>query len=508
VLALICCLAAGELSPAWIHQVAARDLQSVHAECVRAGLPDARPYTRYLSLHGIPDAERRQFRVALDLALNGVSIRGDLYHPRLVGGGLLVRLDLRPLGWDKFNRAVELDKLERLGVKLDFKSDRDKQFYLDIWETIGFFEPYFVASECYRRGWLNPVVVDAVERVAHTRKLVAAAHWLYPRLLLERQDGGFYSQLLVLPPKLADLEKRLGVFRAFADVDLRAKHGAAIVKSASVAYNPREVQFLGSMTGHDQRWYSLTHDFLKVDRADKDVRESPAGTSKPDASEVLFTIPNGLMGGYLANGQGVQVAFAPQQVAEDQRPTVEGRYYSPTKTVVNVFKCFDCHMENRGLLGLDDNARKLIVPPRLDTGYFVVDRDPVRAAREVQRIEEFYRPKIREQMDLYRASLEARVEELTGQDCLAASRNELKWYDRFTPVYAAELVWPQQASREMAYPEQGARALWKAASDTDKASQLGILAGGQPITRIRWEQFVGKALERDVFYWDRIKVHP
>jgi hypothetical protein len=528
-----------DLPPYQIHQIAASDLRAVAAE--------ARPYTRYLSLHGIPDAERDSFCTALDLALNGTSIRGDLYRPRRVGGGLLVRLDLRGLGWDRFSREVELDKLDKLGVKLEFKTERDKQFYMDIWETIGYHEPYFVASDKYRRGWLNPTLVDTFERVAHTRKLVVAAHWLFPRLLLERQDGGFYSQLLVHPPTLADLEKRYGVFRQFIDQDVRAKHGAAVVKSF-VSYNPREIQYLAGGTGNDLAYFSLTNDYLKSDRADKDPRETPAGRSNPDAHEVLFSLANGLQAGYLANGQGVQAAFAPQQVAEDQRPAVEGRYYCPTKTVVSYVKCIDCHWENRGQLGFADRVIRLINPPRRDTGYLVVDYDPKAAAREVRLIDEFYREGLPRKQDLYRDSLEAKVKELTGQDCLTASRNLLKWYDRLTPVYAAEPVTPEIARREMGYPEIGARAMWMAASvqgrgkpmpplkdyaatvvyqalsplrgdspavayaaagayRLDGTDPLGFLAAGEPLTRLRWDQVVGDALSQDIFFWDRIPVN-
>jgi hypothetical protein len=542
VLALLCFgLVAADLPPYAIHQIAASDLRAVAAE--------ARPYTRYLSLHGIPDAERDSFCVALDLALNGASIRGDLYRPRRVGGGLLVRLDLRGLGWDRFSREVELDKLAKLGVKLEFKTERDKQFYIDIWETIGYYEPYFVATDAYRRGWLNPAVVDAVEKVAHTRKLVVAAHWLYPRLLLERQDGGLYSQLLINPPVEKDFEARWGVFRRFADVDLRAKHGAAVPKSLSVAYSPREVQFLASSTGHDQQWYSLTLDFNRINDPNKDPRERPAGNAKHDAREVLFSLANGLMGGALFNGEGKQVAFAPQQIAEDQREAVPGRYYSPTKTVFTYAKCLDCHGESRGLIAVDDNAIKLIAPTRLDTGYLVVDYDPVKAARETARIEEFYRKDLRDKLDLYRTSYEKRVTELTGKDVLEATRNLLRWYDRYTPVYASAMVTPEVAAREMGYPDVAARAMWKAASvqgsygkpspsvkdyaatvvyralsplrggepgtvqahtgdyQLQGTNQLGFLAAGQPITREAWERVVGDALSQDLFPWDRIPVN-
>jgi hypothetical protein len=538
-LALLCLgLVAADLPPFAIHQIAASDMRAVPAE--------ARPYTRYLSLHGIPEAERDQFCTALDLALNGTSIRGDLYRPRRVGGGLLVRLDLRGLGWDRFSREVELDKLEKLGVKLEFKTDRDRRFYEDVWEFIGYFEPYFVATDAYRRGWLNPAIVDAAEKVAHTRKLVVAAHWLYPRLLLERQDGGLYSQLLINPPVEKDFEKRWGVFRQFDDADLRAKHGAVVVKS-KVAYHPRELQFLGSNSGHDQQWYSLTLDYSKGDRADKDPRETPAGRSKHDAREVLYSLPNGLMGGALFNGAGNQQAFAPQNVAEDQRETIPDIYYSPTKTVFTYAKCIDCHGESRGLIGFDDNAIKLIYPPRQDTGYLVINYDPKVAARDSQQIMEFFRDGVRKKVDLYRTSYEARVKELTGQDVLAATRNLLRWYDRTTPAYATELVTPEQAAREMGYPQFAARAMWKAASvqgsgkplpnlkdyasavvyralaplhgrtpgveysvvaDTQLqgSSQLGFLAAGQSVTRVRFEQEVGDGLAQDIFSWDRVPV--
>jgi hypothetical protein len=539
-LSLLALIAAdATLPPYTIHQIAASDLRAVPAE--------ARPYTRYLSLHGVPDGDRDSFCTALDLALNGVSIRGDLYRPRRVGGGLLVRLDLRGLGWDRFSREVELDKLDKLGVRLDFKTDRDKQFYADIWEFIGYFEPYFVASDKYRRGWLNPVLVATFEKVAHTRKLVVAAHWLYPRLLLERADGGFYSQLLINPPVEADYEKRWGVFRQFLDNDIRAKHGAAVIKS-EVAYHPREIQFFASSTGHDQQWYAKTLDFDKGDRAEQDPRESPAGTGRPAASEVLHSMANGLMGGSLWNGQGRQQAFAPQQVAEDQRRSTGDRYHSPTRTVVNFVKCIDCHLESSGMIGFDDNVIRLINPPRRDTGYLVVDYDPAIAAREAQRILEFYRKGLGIKLGLYRASYEARVKELTGQDCLAASRNLLKWYDRLTPAYSAELVTSEVAWREMGYPAAAARAMWKAASvqgtgkplysskdlgtrifyqalspvregppdvtyslfdahRLDGTDPLGMLAAGEPLIRIRWDQIVGDALAQDRFPWDDIPVH-
>jgi hypothetical protein len=529
-----------DLPPYQIHRIAASDLRAVRAE--------DRPYTRYASRHGISDAEWVSFQGAYDLAANGASIRGDLYRPKIVGGGLLIRMDLRALGWDKFSRQIELDKLEKLGVKLNFKSDRDKNFYLDIWETIGYDEPYFVATDAYRRGWLNPAVVDAVEKVAYTRKLVVAAHWLYPRLLLERNKGGFYSQLLILPPTKADLEKRLGVFRQFADVDLRAVHGAAVRKSLFVSHNPREAQFFGSGTGWDQQWYSQTLDYLKSDRKEKDPFQSPAGTSEPDAFEVLFTTPNGLIGAYLANKQGNQAFFAPQDVAEDLRETNPAVYHSPTKTIFTPGKCWDCHGENRGMIALNDGVTRLINPPRLDTGYLVLAYDPKVAAREAQRMEEFYRGNLRDKLDLYRTSYEARVKELTGQDVLAATRNLMRWYDRYTPAYVAELVTPEIAHREMGYPQFAARAMWKAASiqgrgkpapppkdylaqfvyqataplrDSTPAiglglfadhpvqgtDQLGFLAGGEPITRLQFDQVVGDALSQDIFSWDKIPVH-
>lgn len=493
-------------SLATIHAIAYADLtHSAVVDGVRRYNvpPEQRPYTRYLSMHAVPEEDRAGFLTALKFVLNGASIRGEFHLPRPIAGGRLLRLNLRELGWDRFSREVELEKLDKLGVKsLTFKSDRDKQFYIDLWETFGFSEPFFVADGQYgvphRRGWIDPRIAAEARREALTEKLVISASWLLPRLLLEDADGGFYSRALILPPKEEDLYKRLGVSLQFADLDPRGKHGAAVIRSV-VAYRPREIQFLASSTGYDQHYLTRTRDFNSGDRAEKDVRESPAGTSKHDASEILFSLMNGLQGGYLANGRGEQQTFAPQQVAEDQRESDPHIYHSPTKTVFNYGKCTDCHLENRSLLGFDDNTIRLIVPPRLDTGYVVLDKDPKKAALETVRIEEFYRSGLREKIELYRTSYENRVKSLTGMGSLEASRLMLRAYDAFTPAYASVLVTPEQAAREMAVAPEGARALWKASGE----NQLNFLAAGQPITRQRWEQTLGAGLRKDVYSWDR-----
>lgn len=458
------------------------------AHAVFAVRPEKRATARYLSLHGFSEADRPRAMIALNMAVNGASFGGEVVRLEAVEG-LLVPVDLDSLRWSKFLREAELDRLEKLGVKFAFKKASDKEFFADIWETLAFHEPFFRPEYHPLAPW--------VSKFSHSRMFILSAHWLFPKLMLERQDGGFYSQLLLLPPVEKDLYKRLGVPIEFAEIEPRGIHGAAVVKSASVAYNPRELQFLPSGTGYDLSWLARTKDFIKADRRDKDVRQSPANTAVHDGREVLFSLPNGFEGGYLANGAGAQVNLVPQAIAEDQRDvlvTAGARRpdYSRTKSVVNFVKCIDCHGESEGLIGFDDNIIRLIVPKRLDTGYLVnvKDYDDKAAHAEIERIEEFYRKGLPSKLAAYRASYAAQVRACTGLSVLEATRIVVQFYDRFTEVYAADLVTPEQAASEMAYPIEIARALWLASGD----DQLGFLAGGQPITRIQWHLSVGKAL--------------
>lgn len=486
---------AAEPSLATLHEIAVLDLRTrVKAE--------DRPYTRHVSLHALAGPERDDFTTAWKLGTNGASIRGAFAFPTPIAGGRLLRFDLRGLGWDRFSREIELEKLEQLGVEFAFKSDRDREFFLDIWEFMGYFEPYFVADGANGtrlRGWLNPPAVAEAKALGRTDKQVIAAHWLLPRLLTERKYGGFYSQLLLLPAREADLEKRLGVFGAFVKVDPRAIHGAAVPKSNGVAHNPREVQFLNASSGYDVAAYMRTRDVAANDRAAKDVRESPAGTVAHDATEIIFTLPNGTHGAWLGNGKGEQQALAPQEVAEDTRPTDPDVYYSPTKSVFSPGKCWDCHGQQRGVLGFQDGGIRLINPPRRDTGYLVIDHDPKRLAKETQRIEEFYRAGLAEKAALIRDSYDARIRACTGLPALDATRVLLRNYDRFATAFVANLVAPDQAAREYALPIEAARALWKAASEDPEAgaSQLGFLAAGESVSRLRWEQTLGAGLRKD-----------
>lgn len=463
--------------------------------------PEDRPVTRYASLHAIDETERSDFLKALALAINGAQFGGDLVKLRVIAGGRLIRLNLRDLRWDAFSREVELDKLARLGVRFVPAGQALNPRFVDIWEGMAAAEPFF---DLYR-GTLPPQLVADVARESHSAKFIISAHWLYPRLMLERQDGGFYSFLLLLPDTEAQLYKRLGVDLKFADTVDRAKHGAVVVKSASVAYNPREIQLLQGQTGFDYFGVWRTLDFLKVDGRQNDVRQSPADRAVHDGREILFPLPNGLMGGYLANGPKLgqkQVNIVPQQIAEDQRTHPEGAIYSRTKSVVNPFRCWDCHGESQGIIGFDDNIIKLIAPGRRDTAFTVTTNgtyDAQAAQAEATRIEEFFRAGLARKAALHRASYDARVRECTGLGTFEATRLLVKYHEKYTAVYASELVTPLTAARETGYPLPVARVLWKLARDNHDPhlpnDQLGFLAAGEPITRVQWEKNVGAAFK-------------
>jgi hypothetical protein len=463
--------------------------------------PEDRQFTRYASLHGVDETVRADFLKAWDLAKNKAHFQGGLIKSRLIAGGRLIRLNTRELGWDKYTRQADIDKLATLGVKFRDDGKPLNRSFVDIWEGLSYAEPFFDLDLLN----VDPALVKRFRDESRSYKPILSAHWIYPRLMLEQQDGGVYSFLLLLPDTEAQLYKRLGADQTFADTIDTAKHGAVVVKSASVAYNPREIQLIQTQTGYDTFGLWRTLDFAKVDRKEKDVRQSPGGKAVHDGREILFPLPNGLLGSYLANGPAAgqkQVNIVPQAIAEDQRLHNEDVVYSQTKSVVNSFKCWDCHGESRGIIGFGDNVIKLIVPDRLDTGYTVRTAGPhdaKEAEAEARRIELFFRDGLVKKAALHRDSYDARVKECTGLGTFEATRLLVRFFEKYTPVYASELVTPLQAAKEMGYPLPVARVLWLAASDPrlydPPNDQMGILAGGEPITRIMWELNVKAAFK-------------
>lgn len=462
--------------------------------------PVSRPTTRYASLRAVPVEQRKDFLNAFVFALNSTSTASQFFRPTVIGD--LVRIDLAALGWDRDFRAEELTRLEAEGVTFTFANVSVKTRFLDIWEDFGAADPYY-------RGCIDPVAVEASRVLAESNKLLLRADWLFPRILLEAKDGGYYSQLLLLPTKEADLYKRFGENIATIERFNQLRHGGAIVGPSIVALHNRELQEIPSNFGYDFKYIWRTFDFAKdADDPTKNVFRSLAGTAVHDGREVIGTLPNGLHWYYLSDGKGVQANVVPQNIALDQR----NKRGINNPNVINAIKCMDCHGPVSGIYPFQDNVRGAVISPEIALAVIAKDKDvrtefvPVlgpptsdgrprvqlrfentlanvfRAAvtNKVKDLEEYYLSDLGTHIGQQQESYGRRVLACNGLSPVENAANVVSSYNR----YHEDLVDPTQAARELGTDLNTAIHCFRQSGNQD----LMLLSNGLNIRRVVWEK--------------------
>jgi hypothetical protein len=439
-----------------------------------ARVPPARRYhTRYLSLAAVPAADRPDFIKAITFTLNSLSFRTTLYKPLEIPGGLL-RIDLTGLEWDREARARRLNLLEKQGVKFP-----DRKKLEDVWELIAAADPYYFANQDQGkgqlfRGWIDPLAEQKLREVSYSSKAVLRADWLLAKLWVEKKFGGFYSRVLLLPATENELYKVLAVDIARVDSEVKLKRGAAVVDSDAVARFNREVQLVPGAFG-EVPFVWRTLDFSNEDSDDRDVTRTFAGKAKHDGREIIFSLPNGLHGYYLADGKGNQAAVVPQDIALDRRPDPEIR----ERNVLNGYKCLDCHGGHDGIWPFSDKVSELAV--RRGIGLAVVSHGKGHRP-ELARddLEEYYLAGLARQV---RSQTESYAEKVKACNGLGGGPNAalvVRHFDR----YAWDLVTTAQAAREVGLPPDEARALFRASGVPEGVR----LSEGDSVRRGPWER--------------------
>jgi hypothetical protein len=462
--------------------------------------PEKRRVTRYLSLHAVPADERWKFVQALDFAVNSVSFRSQIVHPALVDADrLLYRVDLQSLGWDIESRRARIARLKLSGV--DFKlAGEAERLFADVWEAFARDDPYFKVSQVdgkgkLVRGWLEPVLEERTRRETYSSSFILRADWLLPRLLLEKQQGGYYSAVLMLPGNEADLYRYVGVDSKFVDRDPQLKVGGATLGPSIVALHNRELQLRPNLYGYDEKAFWVTFDVLNDADKARNVLETFGGKIKHDGREVIFTLPNGLHAYSLFDGAGKQVAVVPQAIALDMRP----KSLSRDRNVLNAIACISCHGPVAGIQPFVDPVRKGILDAEI--GLAVVTNDKRRFVEVTEDLEAYYRLAekggIERDVTRQQESYARRVLAVNELDPKTNAERVMDWFNR----YIHDLVTPEMAAADMGLPVAEARALWR----TSGNSQLVALSGsGSPaIRRAGWEGGAyGVAMREQTFYWE------
>jgi hypothetical protein len=465
--------------------------------------PADRRYTRYLSLHTIEPAQRETMRKVLDFSTNATSWRSEFSHVEPVSD-TLVKIDLRRYAWDFPSRSRRLAELERRGVKFDFKDTEERRFATDPWEQLARLDPYFESAHYdsgghYVAGWIDRDKVNAARQVSYSLKPVLRADWIVSKLLTERSFGGIYSNLMLFPTKESDFYKAFLIDVDAVQRDNQLLHGGAVLKSAGVALNPRELQLLPSPYGKggvSYLWRTLDVDVdarsVKNDQGGVDIKnpiEGLRGTFVHVGRESLGTNPNGLQWTQLYNnsskktgGTGDRVEVVPENIAQVFTPVLPPR----DTRVYNSVKCLECHLS--GVKDFEDVIRKMFLNKQAVLQ--AKAKDPYAAAALAEALDEYYASDlgqtIHAQQDAYNARLKAACG-MNGQETATSVVGAVE-------VWLHDPVSPQQMAVDMGENIDFARLAWMAGS-VDYVSQ-GVQYKGNPQLTA---PLTGESLSRGIY---------
>ncbi|MCM2370023.1 c-type cytochrome domain-containing protein [Aporhodopirellula aestuarii] len=152
-----------------------------------------------------------------------------------------------------------------------------------------------------------------------------------------------YNDLMQLPRHLDQLEKQLGVDSRANIRDGIAQRGAVAV--SGVSHNNRAMERHPS--NHGSYWKSIDYASSKG----RDNLFADPINLHGAGGEMIFSLPNGLQGYYLATGDGLRLDAAPTTIVTDK--------FSEDKNVRNGLSCIRCH--DRGMKPFRDDVRVSVI---------------------------------------------------------------------------------------------------------------------------------------------------
>jgi hypothetical protein len=280
-----------------------------------------RPFLRYLTLANLydikatdgpieSDSSMETYRAAVTKLVNCLSTSTRITVPAAVDPArTLFRLDLR-----------------------DYEMTPEK------WEGIVKFYPYGIVGA-------SAQLENRIRTITHSQQACLRADWF----VFATSQPPLYNDILHLPATERELERKFGLdtlanLRAFRAI-------RAAISPSGVSFTNRLIERheIGSHSGGYWKNYDFKRDHLG-DR--QDLSRAPLGpieaglTQNPklafahDGCEIIFQLPNGLIGGYLSNADGKRLNRAPTELVQDKTHTARG-----DSAIINGISCIVCHSD-------------------------------------------------------------------------------------------------------------------------------------------------------------------
>jgi serine/threonine-protein kinase len=432
----------GPLGAEYVLQSILNDVRQLPAE--------QRRFVRYFSLVHVLNAgttkeELDQYRDALAKAVNHLSWKAELVRPYAVEPTRTVfRVDIRDLGWDRrpYRKVVD-------GKPGDASP-------INLWDLVLLEYPYgliYERTDAYSALFRDYLVPAAqVRPVAYVR-----ADWF----VSVATQPPLYHDLLLLPQDLAGLEKFLAV-----DADKEVKEFKAVrggMVNSDVSRNNRAVE------RHETRFgaYWKSADF-KTSTGEESLLADPINLH-PTGGEMIFNLPNGLQGYYIANAKGLRLNEAPTEIVTDK--------LANDKVVRNGLSCIRCH--DGGMKDVHDVVRTTVAGLR-NTAKF--DR---------RQVLQLYAPQDRldKLLEGDRDRFQGAMKQVLGKDPAG---------DPLTPVsqhFLQERLTLANASAELGLSEpKGLKEIFQLPQFINEG--LAPFTAGQPVARDAWEDYYDRVAKQ------------
>jgi serine/threonine-protein kinase len=298
------------------------------------------PFLRFFSLNhlltaGATPDKLQMHRQALAKAINHLTWKRELVQPASIDSPTdsIYAVDIRKLGWDT-KPFVAVRGKDRVASEVNL-------FDLVVLEY-----PYAMLYD--RSKTFDALTTEFLRKARQVRPVVyLRADWFVSMAT----QSPLYEDLLQLPWELKDLEKRL---------EVAGKPQRAGMTRSGISQNNRVVERREAR--HGSYWRSYDY---RSSKGDDNIFRNPV-TLRPAGGEMIFSLPNGLQGYFITNGQDVRIDSAPTDIVTD--PSV------PDKTVRNGLSCMRCH--EQGMKPVEDAVRRAfeLLPARAEL------------ARQVQRL--------------------------------------------------------------------------------------------------------------------------
>jgi serine/threonine-protein kinase len=350
-----------------------------------------RPFIRYLGVVNAYNAgacgaalEREQY--ALLKTINSLSTEPRITQPEAVDPRhLIYRIDLRDYGW---NRAVEVQpgdtKIEVIGGQATVvNSDpRAPLPFDDAWEAIlSFSAPYAVELVGEEADLLKQQTETLVPYLQVDAFLAAAT------------TQNLYYALIDAPPTLGELFTQLGIDQA----DQIERNIAKRAGFSTSGVSKQERSVMRFETNDPGGYFWASFDFADNNKPNVSIYTEPLASDAGAAGgEFIYSLPNGMMGFYVAanNGTGSRLTEAPVDVVVDPSQVKNNG------AVTNGVSCNSCHQG--GIFPFTDKVRDWVLDNQL-----TFDRDTFEAVLDLYPTGEVMTKLVDADTALFQANLKA-----------------------------------------------------------------------------------------------------